>query len=175
MRTISRRKTYKAPISEVFEKLDDLGVTGTHMTRSSMMMMGNKLSLTYLSPNHTGLNSTYRWQGKMMGIPMDFTVTVTKWISNKEKVWETVGEPHLIIYSWYRMTLNVSLTPEGTVAELAISYKRPAGFFLKILSFLFADLYCIWCLNKMLNDAERAIRTTSQRVVSAHQQVHGGY
>lgn len=158
---------YKASISEVFEKLDDLGVTGTHMTESSMMMMGNRLSLTYLSPNRTGLNSKYRWQGKMMGMPMDFTVLVTKWVANQEKIWETIGNADLIIYSWYRMSLNVYGTPGGTLAEMSISYKRPEGFWPRLLSFLFADVYCIWCLNKMLNDARKAIQAKSQQIFSA--------
>lgn len=157
MKTISRHLSYNAPINEVFEKLDDLGVTGTHMTESSSMMMGNKLLLTYLSSNRTGLNSSYRWQGKMMGLPMDFSVLVTKWIQNQEKIWETIGEAKMIIYSWYRMSLKVSATQGATMAELCITYKRPKGLLPKILSFLIADFYCIWCLNKMLNDAKKAI------------------
>lgn len=85
MKTLSRQMVYEASVGEVFQKLDDLGVTGTHMTESSMMMMGNKLELTFLSPNHTGLNSKYRWRGKMMGIPMDFTVLVTHGLTPRKK------------------------------------------------------------------------------------------
>jgi len=157
MRTITRHRNYHAPIEKVFGRLDDLGVTGMHMTESSAMMMGSKLRLTYLSDNRTGLNAKYRWQGSMMGMPMDFTVLVTKWIRDKEKIWETVGKTDLIIYSWYRMSLTVSKTPIGSKAELSICYERPTGFFKKVVSFLFADLYCIWCLNSMLNDAAKSI------------------
>ena len=60
-------------------------------------MMGTKLDLQYLTDHHTGLNPRYRWTGKMMGMSMDFTVIVTKWIPGFEKVWETVGESKLII------------------------------------------------------------------------------
>ena len=166
MRTISRYRIYDAPAHDVFNTIDDLGVTGTHMTESSMMMMGNKLRLTYLTSQRTGLNSKYRWQGKMMGLPMDFTVLVTKWVANKEKIWETIGESKLIIYSGYRMSLKVASTSEGTVVSLSIAYERPKGFWQSILSFLFADLYCIWCLNKMLNDAERALKTKQLHLYS---------
>ncbi len=38
--------------------IDDLGVTGMHMTKSSMMM-GSKLNLEYLTENHTGPGSKY--------------------------------------------------------------------------------------------------------------------
>jgi hypothetical protein len=155
LRTVTRTKIFNASAEDVFKNLDDLGVTGTHMTNSSAMMMGSKLELTYLTSHHIGRGSKYRWTGKMMGIPMDFTVVVTKWIMDKEKIWETVGDSKLIIYSWYRMMLKIEPVSNGTRATLSIGYRRPQSFILKIISLLFADLYCIWCLKKMLGDATR--------------------
>jgi hypothetical protein len=155
LRTVTRAKVFNAPPEDVFKNLDDLGVTGSHMTNSSAMMMGSKLELTYLTPHHIGPGSKYRWTGKMMGIPMDFTVVVTKWIENKEKIWETIGDSKLLIYSWYRMMLTIEPVTNGTRATLSIGYRRPESLLLKIISFLFADLYCIWCLKKMLGDARR--------------------
>jgi hypothetical protein len=78
-----------------------------HVTKSSAMMMGSKLHLEYLTANHTGLGSKYSWTVTMMAMKMDFTVEVTKWVEGVEKVWETIGEARLIIYSWYRMDLLV--------------------------------------------------------------------
>ena len=108
MKTIKRTEIYNAPAEKVFSCIDDLGVTGMHMTKSSAMMMGSKLKLEYLTANHTGLGSKYRWTGTMMGMKMDFTVEVTKWIEGVEKIWETIGEAKMIIYSWYRMHLFVN-------------------------------------------------------------------
>jgi len=157
LRTITRTAIFNSSTDDVFKKLDDLSVTGNHMTNSSAMMMGNKLELTYLTPQHIGLGSKYRWRGKMMGIPMDFTVVVTKWVKDKEKIWETIGESKLIIYSWYKMMLRIDPVKEGTHVTLSIGYQRPRFFLLKIISLLFADLYCIWCLNRMLGDTERQL------------------
>lgn len=157
MRTIKRTETYNFQPEEVFEKLDDLGVTGMHMTRSSPIMMGSKLYLEYLTPNHTGLGSKYRWTSKMMGMKMDFTVEVTRWIKGVEKVWETIGPAKMIIYSWYRMTLLVSKIHDTTVAELSITYEKPKRWFAKAISFLFGDWYCNWCLGHMLNDTKKLL------------------
>lgn len=154
MKTIKRTEIYNAPAEKVFSYLDDLGITGMHMTKSSAMMMGSKLKLEYLTPNHTGLDSKYRWTGIMMGMKMNFTVVVTKWIEGVEKTWETIGEAKMIIYSWYRMHLLVKPTSDGSEAELSITYEKPEGWFAKIISFLFADWYCNWCLKNMLNDAK---------------------
>ena len=154
MKSVTRIETYNATPEQVFKSIDDLGVTGTHMTQSSMMVMGSKLNLEFLTENHTGLGSRYRWTGKMMGLKMDFTVEVTKWISGKEKIWETIGDAKLIIYSWYRMQLIILPALNGCKAELSISYEKPKEFFNRILSFLFAYRYCKWCLKQMLGDAK---------------------
>jgi len=155
MKTISRTEIYQASPEMVFKTIDDLGVTGMHMTKSSMMMMGSKLHLEFLTERHTGLRSRYQWTGRMMGLKMDFTVEVTKWIEGREKIWETIGDPTLIIYSWYRMELHLQKAASGTKAELSIAYEKPKGFFNRIISFLLADWYCRWCLTKMLGDAKQ--------------------
>jgi len=161
MKTVKKIKNFSSAPELVFQKIDDLGVTGMHMTESSMMMMGSKLNLQYLSENEKGLGTKYRWTGKIMGMEMDFTVEVTRWIPGKEKTWETVGLAKLIIFSWYRMHLDVSETEEGALATLSISYERPKGILYQFLSFLLADFYCIWCLNNMLNDTEKALKKTN--------------
>ncbi|HMV07474.1 MAG TPA: hypothetical protein PKL56_11785 [Cyclobacteriaceae bacterium] len=162
MKTITRKESFTAPAQQVFKTIDDLGVTGMHMTESSGMMMGSKLKLDFLTSNKTGIGSRYRWTGKMMGLVMDFTVEVTKWINGVEKVWETIGDTKLIIYSWYRMKLLLNETNGNTEAELSISYEKPKGFFNKMLCFLLADWYCRWCLKKMLGDAKKAIADHGQ-------------
>lgn len=162
MKTLSRKESFSAPAEQVFKTIDDLGVTGMHMTKSSMMMMGSKLNLQFLTSNRTGSGSRYRWYGKMMGLTMDFTVAVTKWIKGVEKVWETVGNPRLIIYSWYRMRLVLTESNGKTEADLSIAYEKPKGFVNMILSFLLADWYCRWCLKKMLGDAKSVLSIPRQ-------------
>jgi hypothetical protein len=134
------------------------------MTQSSAMMMGGKLDLQFLTDHHTGLGTKYQWTGKMMGFKMDFTVRVTRWIPGEEKIWETIGEPELIIYSWYRMHLMLTETMGSTCARLSISYKKPKGIFHNLLSFLFADWYCKWCLKHMLEDAKKLLMSGKRHI-----------
>ncbi len=72
----------------------------------------------------------FRWFGKMLGFTMDFTVIVTKWIQNEEKIWETVGDAQMIILSWYRMHLLLTPVGESTKVELSIDYEMPKIYFL---------------------------------------------
>jgi hypothetical protein len=157
MKTLTKKIYINASPEQVFNTVDDLGVTGMHMTQSSAMMMGSKLHLQYLTENQKGLGSKYRWTGQMMGMNMDFTVEVTKWVKGVEKVWETIGEAKMIIYSWYRMNLLVSKQGNRSLVELSITYTKPKGWFARIISFLVAEWYCRWCLNNMLTDAKRVL------------------
>lgn len=123
MKTITRTEDFDATPEKIFRYLDDLGITGMHMTKSSPMMMGSKLHLQYLTANDTGPGTTYRWTGTMMGMNIYFTVEVTKWIAGIEKIWETIGVTTMIIYSRYRMHLLLTKKDNTTVVELSISYE----------------------------------------------------
>jgi hypothetical protein len=77
VRTIAKKRSFKTDPITVFDVLDDLGVTGMHMTKNSMPMMGGEMDLNFLSSNRTGLHTRYRWTGKVMWLHLDFTVEVT--------------------------------------------------------------------------------------------------
>ena len=155
MKTVDKNILIHSTPEKVFVQMDDFSKTGMHMSKSSMMMMGSKLKLEQLSINSTGVGAKYRWHGKMMGMTMDFSETVTKWQPPKFKEWEIVGEAKIIIMSWYRMRFEIATAENGTIAKLSISYLPPKEGFYKILSFFFAKWYCNWCLNNMLNDTKK--------------------
>ena len=155
MKIKSKSILINSPAEKVFAYMDNLGNTGMHMMENSAMMMGSKLQLQQLSQNATGLNSKFRWFGKMMGFSMDFTVVVTKWITDQEKIWETVGTAKMIILKWYRMGLVISNEGQNTKAELSIAYTTPDNIFLRFISFFLAPWYANWCLNNMLKDSKK--------------------
>ena len=155
MKTKTKNIFIDSTPENVFDQMDDFSKTGMHMSESSIMMMGSKLKLAQLSTNPTGVGASYRWHGKMMGLTIDFSETVTKWQPPRLKEWETVGEAKIIIMSWYRMWFEISYAHNGTLAKISISYLPPNEWYYKILSFLFARWYCNWCLNNMLNDTKR--------------------
>lgn len=88
MKTKSKNILIHANAEQIFLRMDDFSKTGMHMTES-LMMMGSKLELEQLSVNATGIGACYRWHGKMLGLTIDFTETVTKWQVNQVKEWET--------------------------------------------------------------------------------------
>ena len=161
MKTKTKSIIIHSTPEKVFAHMDNLGNTGMHMMESSAMMMGSKLNLQQLSENATGLNSKFRWSGKMMGFTMDFTVVVTKWIKDKEKIWETIGEAKMIILKWYRMRLLLSPEGNATKAELSIDYTKPDNIFFRFIAFFLAPWYANWCLNSMLNDSKKNLESVT--------------
>jgi hypothetical protein len=148
--------------AKVFAQMDDFSKTGMHMTESSMMMMGSKLKLEQVSTNSSGMGASYRWYGKMLGMTMDFSETVTKWEQNKLKEWEIVGDAKIIIMSWYRLWFEIFPAENATLATISISYFPPKEWYYKILPFFFAKWYCNWSLNNMLNDTKKSLENKSQ-------------
>lgn len=87
MTTVTESVAIEAPAEHVFGYVDDMRNVGWHMTdRSSMAMLGSRLKLEILSEQRSGLGATYRYSGKMMGLSLDFSETVTQYIPNREKV-----------------------------------------------------------------------------------------
>jgi hypothetical protein len=162
MKTLTRSTLIPAESEKVFSFMDDYSKTGMHMTESSTMMMGSKLQLEQLSPNATGIGATYRWFGKMMGMTIDFTQTVSKWVQGVEKEWKTNGDVKIIIMGWYRMFWNLKPVEGGTLATIGIDYSAPREWYFKVLSFLFGGMYSRWCLNSMLRDTKKAFETPFQ-------------
>lgn len=157
MQTRSRDLLIHSTPEKVFSQMDDFSKTGMHMSESSMMMMGSKLKLEQLSSIQTGVGAKFRWYGKMLGMTLDFSESVTKWQPPKLKEWETFGDAKMVIMSWYKMWFEITPAETGTIIKLSISYLPPKEWYFKILSFFFARWYCNWCLNNMLNDTKMVL------------------
>lgn len=163
MKTKPKSVLIKSTPEIVFWQMDDFSKTGMHMSKSSMMIMGSKFQLDQLSNNSSGFGARYRWYGKMAGLPIDFSELVTKWQPPLLKEWETIGDAKIIIMSWYRMWFELSPLENSTIAKLSISYLPPKQWFYKFLSFLFANMYCNWCLKNMLEDTKKTLMEESYK------------
>ena len=159
MTTVTETRDIRAPAETVFAYIDDIRNVGWHMTeRSSMAMMGSKLKLEILSEQPTGLGATYRYSGKMMGLSLDFSESVTKYAPNREKIWRTIGEPRLLIISSYEMRLAVEpLSASSSRLTISIAYDLPRSPLWRLIGRLLAGPYSRWCLRQMVWDAKRAL------------------
>jgi len=157
--TITKSILINRPVEIVFAYVDDIKNTGWHMTKSSMPLMGGHLNLETVSGNDAGTGATYRWWGKVFGLTMDFTETVTEWEENKKRVWETIGQPKLIIMDSYIMSFEVTPKDNSTLLVFKISYELPRNIFNRFLGLILSGWYSNWCLNNMCADTKTALES----------------
>jgi hypothetical protein len=162
-RTLSEAVEIAAPADAVFAYVDDMKNVGWHMTdRSSMAMVGSKLELQVVSTQQTGLGATYRYSGKVMGLVIDFSETVTAYVRGREKVWHTIGEPKLVIIASYEMRIAVDpLSASTSRLTISIAYELPRAWFLRVIGTLLAGPYSRWCLRQMCRDAKHVLEATA--------------
>lgn len=159
MKTMSETVEIPASAEKVFAHVDDIHNVGWHMSEQpSMAMMGSKLRLEVVSQQATGLGATYRYSGKIIGLTLDFSESVTRYVPNREKVWHTVGEPRLLIMSSYEIRLAVEpRSPWASRLTISIAYELPRPWHWRVLGVLLASGYSRWCLRRMCRDAKRAL------------------
>ena len=127
MNKLSRSVTIEAPSERVFAYVDDIRNLARHMSESrSMPMMGSKLKLEIMTPETTGVGAVYRYSGRMMGLTIDFSETVTQYVAGREKAWRTIGEPQLLIIAGYEMRVLVEpISLRSSRLTISIDYELP--------------------------------------------------
>ena len=159
MRSATQTVDIAAPAAAVFAHVDDMKNIGGHMTdRSSMAMMGSKLTLEIVSPRATGVGATYRYHGTMMGLRLDFSESVTRYVPGREKTWRTIGEPRLLILGGYEMRVLVEpRPPSSSRLTISITYDLPRAPGWRLVAMLVAGWYSRWCVGRMCSDAQKAL------------------
>jgi len=110
----------------------------------------DSLKLDIVTPNFTGVGATYRYSGRMMGLTLDFSETVTRYTPGREKVWHTIGEPKLLIIASYEMGVVVDpLTETETALTIVIRYDLPRSGPWRLIGRMLAPVYARWCLDNM--------------------------
>jgi polyketide cyclase/dehydrase/lipid transport protein len=156
-RTLEHTVTIRAAPGLVFAWLDDPAHTSMHMSRPSMAMLGGALRTEQLSPEATGVGAMYRSSGRAFGIPLDFTTVVTRWRPEREKAWQTIGKPRLIVLRHFEMRFSLDPGEGGTHLTLALEYSLPTHGLGRVLGLALAGPYARWCLRRMLRDAQAAL------------------
>ena len=149
-----------APVRDVFDFLDDHSRLSAHMTRRSWMMGGGSMAIETDSARARAVGSKLKLHGTVFGIRLSVEDVVTERTPPFRKVWETIGEPALLVIGSYRM--GIELDDRGASASLRVSieYALPRGRPARWFGFLFGRQYAGWCTRRMANDAFRHFEAT---------------
>lgn len=140
---------------EIFNFTDDYSRLSTHMSQSSAMMGGGRMAVLVDSGRGQRVGSHIRLSGKAFGITVFLEEVVTFYEPPYRKEWETVGEPKLIVIGHYRMGFEINKEGGSSKLKVFIDYELPSSSSTRWLGYLFGKTYAKWCVEQMLQDAQK--------------------
>ena len=92
-------------------------------------------------------------RGSVMGIPVSLEEVVTERQAPNIKLWETVGNPRLLVLAHYRMGFELTPRGDSSLVRVFIDYSLPTNAPESWLGNLLGGVYARWCTKRMANDA----------------------
>ena len=108
--------TLAAPVEVVFALLDDPAHIGAHMGRRSAMMAGALMRTETDTRQGQAVGSVIRMAGRVLGVNLTLEEAVIERVPPRRKVWETLGDPKLLVIGRYRMGFDQ--TPVANKVDL---------------------------------------------------------
>lgn len=139
--------------SQVFDVIDNHEKLSSHMNKSSWMMGGGKMETEIDEGEGKKVGSHIKMKGKVFGIEIYLDEVVIKREPPYLKVWETVGNPRLLVIGPYQMKVEIKEKDNGSLLTVSIDYEMPKTNIW--LGFLFGEFYAKWCVKQMLKSASQ--------------------
>jgi hypothetical protein len=123
------------------------------MSESSWMMGGGKMTIELDAPKGQAVGSMIRLRGRVLGLTLGVDEAVTERVAPVRKVWQTVGEPRLLVMGPYTMGFEISGDGGGSRLRVFIDYVLPRSRPAHLLGLLFGGFCARWCTRQMVLDA----------------------
>ena len=139
--------------ARLFAHLDDHRRLASHMEKPSLMTAGASMRIETDERLGQAVGSVIRMTGTVLGLHLGVEEAVTRRDPPYEKVWETIGEPRLLVIGGYRMGFAISALETGSRLVVSIDYRLPQRGVPRALGWLLGRAYAAWCTRRMANDA----------------------
>lgn len=149
----SRAQVDASP-AKLFTYLDDQERLSSHMMKSSAMMAGMRMQFEFDERRGRPVGSRMRLSGKVLGLSLEVIEVVAERDPPRRKVWETRGEPRLLVIGPYRMGFEIVPDGDGSQLLVFIDYDEPAGPW-RAAGKLLGRLYAGWCTRSMAQGAAK--------------------
>ena len=145
-----------ADAPSLFAFLDDHRRLAAHMEKPSMMMAGATMHVATDTQQGQTVGSLISITGRVLGMNLAVDEVVTERIPPLCKIWETQGEPRLLVIGSYRMGFTISARGDRSRLVVFIDYQLPPRGFAYALALIFGRIYAAWCTRRMAADAVAA-------------------
>jgi hypothetical protein len=143
-----------APAQQLFDYLDDQENLGTHMQKSSVMMLGSSMAYEFDETRGRAVGSVIRMTGKIAGLNLQVEEVVIQRQPPFEKVWETRGEPHLLVIGSYRMGFETKAIGRLCRMRVFIDFNYPNSMLGRVAGWFLGRTYARWCVRQMAIGAQ---------------------
>jgi hypothetical protein len=116
---------------------------------SSMAVIGSTLKLGTRSEQPAGLGATYRYSGRMMGLSLDVSESVTEYVPNRRRSGARFAY-ELLLAVEPRSAFSSRLTT-------SIAYDGPRSPLRRLIGWLFTGPCIRGCPRRMVGNAQRAL------------------
>ena len=142
----------EASAEALFAELDDQERLSAHMMKSSALMGGSMMRFEFDERRGHAVGSRMRLYGKVLGFSLEVIEIVTEREPPRRKLWETIGEPRLLVVGAYRMGFAIEPADGGCRLRVWIDYDLPRGFW-RLAGILLGGFYARWCTRNMAEGA----------------------
>jgi hypothetical protein len=141
-----------ADAPSVFDYIDQPERLSAHMARRSWQLAGSSMAIQTDADGGRALGSRMRLAGRMLGINLHVDGEVIQREPFRRKVWQTVGEPQLLVIGRYRMAVSIEPEHEHCRVRIAIDYTLPESRNTRWFAKALGPYYASWCVRKMASD-----------------------
>ena len=138
----------------VFAYLDDQERVSAHMMSSSAMMAGTTMRFEFDEHRGRALGSTIRLSGRVLGFTLEAAETIIEREPPRRTLWQTIGEPRLLVIGAYRMGFEIRPKGKGSSLLVFIDYDEPGGRW-RLAGRLLGRAYAGWCTRRMAEGAAK--------------------
>ena len=146
-------RTLSAPAAVAFAYLDDHTRLAAHMSQSSWMMAGSRMSIETDDADGHATGSVIQIKGRILGLRLSVDEIVTEHSAPDRKVWQTIGTPRLLVVGDYRMGFAIAAQENVSSLRVFIDYALPKSWPARWLGRVLGAFYARWCTDSMANDA----------------------
>jgi hypothetical protein len=151
----------------LFDLLDNQERLAAHMNKPSAMMMGGRMFYDFDAARGQSVGSVIRMGGNFLWLKLFVEEIVTEHEPPRRKVWETSGQPRLIIIDRYRMGFEIDEKGRASQLRVFIDYDLPRSLIGRVLGALFAPVYARWCVGRMAQDAQLTFSRPGPQLAAA--------
>ena len=142
-----------ASADAVFALTDDQERLSAHMSKPSWRTVGAVMKIELDEQRGRSVGSVIKLTMRMLGMELSVEETVLEREPPFRKIWETTGEPRLLVIAKYRMGFEIAPQGDRSLLRVFIDYDLPEKGISRFLGLFLGRYYARWCTQRMVDDA----------------------